>query len=170
MATNDDRVAIITGDGTSFSAGADLKTIPHDLFRAIPGIGVLVDKPVIAAVKGWCIVGGIVLTTKCDLLFAADDAMFSYPKVKIGFFGGLISTLACHIPHKNAMDYAVRIAAQAPLPSKMLKCFIAETIPKSPTEIGGIAQTQVNTINASDDGAEGIAAFLGKRPPKLKGR
>ena len=33
-----------------------------------------------------------------------EDAMFSYPEVKIGFSGGLISTLACRIPHKIAMD------------------------------------------------------------------
>ena len=90
MASNNDRVAIITGDGTSFSAGADLRTTPHDLFRAIPGIGVPVDMPVIAAVKGWCIGGGRVLTTICDILVAADDAMFSYPEVRVGFSGGLI--------------------------------------------------------------------------------
>lgn len=203
MASCNDRVAIITGDGTSFSAGADLKAIPHDLFRAIPGVGVPVDKPVIAAVKGWCIGGGMVLTTMCDILVAANDAMFSYPEVKIGFSGGLISTLACRIPHKiamdllltgdpitaerayevgyinklvpadelmdAAMDYAVRIAAQAPLPSQMLKRFVAEAMPKGPTEIAGIARAQVNAINASKDGVEGINAFMEKRPPKFKG-
>ena len=46
----------------------------------------------------------VVLTTMCDLMVAADDAMFSYPEVKIGFSGGLISNLASRIPHKIAME------------------------------------------------------------------
>ncbi|MBM09066.1 MAG: enoyl-CoA hydratase [Magnetovibrio sp.] len=204
MNSSTDRVAVIKSNGKSFSAGADLKAIPHDLFRAIPSIGIPVDKPIIAAVNGWCVGGAMVLTTMCDIIVAADDAMFGYPEVKVGFSGGLISTLACRIPHKiamdllltgepinalrayevgyinkivssgklmdAAMDYALRIAAHAPLPSRMLKRFVAEVIPKGPTEIAGIARVQVNAINTSKDGAEGIAAFMGKRPPKFEGR
>ena len=104
MATAGERVAVVAGNGRAFSAGADLNAIPHDLYRAIPGIGVSVDKPVVAAVQGWCVGGGMVLTTMCDLMVAADDAMFSYPEVKIGFSGGLISNLASRIPHKIAME------------------------------------------------------------------
>ncbi|MBT6094675.1 MAG: enoyl-CoA hydratase [Rhodospirillaceae bacterium] len=203
MDTDDDRVAVLAGDGKAFSAGADLKAIPHDLFRGIPSVGVAVDKPVVAAVQGWCVGGGMVLTTMCDILVATEDAMFSYPEVKIGFSGGLISTLACRIPHKiamdllltgdaitaqrayevgyvnklvstdelmdTAMDYAKRIAAQAPLPSRMLKRFVGEAMPKGPSEVAGIARAQVNAINASSDGNEGIAAFMEKRPPVFKG-
>ena len=67
MADDDARVAVLTGAGEkAFSAGADLKNVPHDLYRAIPSIGVPVDKPVIGAVAGWCIGGGMVLTTMCD--------------------------------------------------------------------------------------------------------
>jgi enoyl-CoA hydratase len=204
MAADEDRVAVLSGDGKAFSAGADLKAIPHDLFRGIPGVGVPVDKPVVAAVQGWCVGGGMVLTTMCDILVAAEDAMFSYPEVKIGFSGGLISNLASRIPHKiamdllltgdaitaqrayevgyvnklapldemmdAAMDYATRIAAQAPLPSRMLKRFVNEAMPKGPSELAGIARAQVNAINASEDGNEGIAAFMEKRPPKFQGK
>jgi len=204
MATEEDRVAVLTGAGKSFTSGADLKAIPHDLYRGIPGVGVPVDKPVVAAVTGWCVGGGMVLTTMCDLMVAADDAMFSYPEVKIGFSGGLISALACRIPHKitmellltgepmtaqriyevgyanklvpadqvleAAVDYARGIAAQAPLPSRMLKRFCADVLPKGPTEQAGIARAQVETINASADGEEGIAAFMEKHPPEFQGR
>ena len=88
MADDDARVAVLAAAGdTAFSAGADLKAIPHDLYRGIPGVGVPVDKPVVGAVAGWCVGGGMVLTTMCDLLVAAEDARFSYPEVKVGFSG-----------------------------------------------------------------------------------
>ena len=105
MANPDDRVAVLTGAGDkAFSAGADLKAPPNNLYRAIPGVGVAVDKPVIGAVAGWVIGGGMVLTTMCDLLVAAETARFAYPEVKVGFTGGMIAALAARIPHKIAME------------------------------------------------------------------
>ena len=198
------RVAVITGAGKAFSAGADLKNVPHHLYHGMPGIGYPVDKPVVAAVNGWCIGGAMVITTMCDIMVVADDAKFSYPEVKIAFSGGLISNLVTRIPHKiamelllvadtidakrayevgyankivpldqlmpTAMDYARRIADTAPMPSRMLKRFAAETLPKGPTEIAGIARSQVDAINRSSDWVEGRAAFAEKRPPKFKGK
>jgi enoyl-CoA hydratase/carnithine racemase len=102
---SDDKVAILTGAGDkAFTAGANLKDIPHDLFRAIPGVGVTVHKPVIAAVAGLVIGGGIVFVQMADLAVAADNAKFSYPEAKVGFAGGLVASLAARIPHKIAME------------------------------------------------------------------
>src|SRR4029079_8762866 len=155
MASEEDRVAVLTGTGEkAFSAGADLKSPPSNLYRAIPGVGVPVDQPVVGAVAGWVVGGAMVLTTMCDILVAADTTRFSYPEVKVGFTGGLITNIASRIPHKIAMelllvgeridarrayevgyvnrvvpvaelmptalDYAKRIAATAPLPSRAL--------------------------------------------------
>jgi len=100
-----DRVAILTGAGDkAFTAGANLKDIPHDLFRAIPGVGVPVTKPIIAAVAGLVIGGGIVFLQMADLAVAAENAKFSYPEAKVGFAGGLVASLAARIPHKVAME------------------------------------------------------------------
>jgi enoyl-CoA hydratase len=53
MASEEDRVAVLAGAGDkAFSAGADLRAPPNNLYRAIPGVGVPVDKPVIGAVAG----------------------------------------------------------------------------------------------------------------------
>lgn len=205
MASDEDRVAVLTGAGEkAFTAGADLAALPTSLYRAIPGVGVAVDKPVIGAVAGWVVGGGMVLTTMCDILIAADNARFSYPEVKVGFTGGIISNLASRIPHKiamellllgepidarrayevgyvnkvvapaellaTAMDYASRVAATAPLPSRALKRFVAATLPKSPSELAGIARAEVDSIFASEDWAEGRSAFLAKRPPVYKAK
>ena len=69
-----------------------------------------------------------------------------------------------------AMDYARRIAGTAPLPSRALKRFVTEALPKGPTEIAGIARAQTDTIFASADWEEGRNAFAEKRPPDYRGR
>jgi enoyl-CoA hydratase len=98
------RVAILTGvGGRAFSAGADVTDLP-ELWRCVPTVGIVTDKPIIAAVAGWCIGGGLVMAMMCDLLVAADSAKFSYPEGKVGITGGMIAGLAARIPHKIAME------------------------------------------------------------------
>ena len=116
MAAPEDRVAVLTGAGSkAFCAGADLANPPRGLYHGVPGIGVAVDKPIIAAVAGWCVGGGMVLTTMCDLMIAADNAKFTYPEVKVGFSGGLITNLVTRIPHnpeqKRRHDSTARVPA-----------------------------------------------------------
>jgi enoyl-CoA hydratase/carnithine racemase len=101
---SDQRVAILAGKGgRAFSAGADVTDLP-ELWRCVPTVGIVTDKPIIAAVGGWCIGGGLVMAMMCDLLVAADTARFSYPEGKIGITGGMIAALAGRIPHKIAME------------------------------------------------------------------
>jgi enoyl-CoA hydratase/carnithine racemase len=100
----DQRVAILTGaGGRAFSAGADVTDLP-ELWRCVPTVGIATDKPIIAAVAGWCIGGGLVMAMMCDLLVASENARFSYPEGKIGITGGMIAGLAARIPHKIAME------------------------------------------------------------------
>ena len=70
----------------------------------------------------------------------------------------------------TAADFARRIAATAPLPSRALKHFVAETLPKGPTELAGMARAQTDAIFDSDDWVEGRKAFAEKREPVYRGR
>ena len=101
---SDQRVAILTGSGgRAFSSGADVTDLP-ELWRCVPTVGITTDKPIIAAVAGWCVGGALVMAMMADLLIAADNARFSYPEGKVGITGGMIAGLAARIPHKIAME------------------------------------------------------------------
>ena len=106
FADSDDRVAVLCGAGErAFSVGADVKAPPRELWQGVPGIGVVLDKPVIAAVQGWCIGGAYVIVQMCDLVVAADSTVFKYPEAQLGFTGGLIASAVARIPHKVAMEF-----------------------------------------------------------------
>ncbi len=104
----DDRCAIIRGAGNrAFSVGADLKDPPRDpgLWECMPGVGVDVDKPLIAAVSGYCVGGAYCLVQFCDIAVADETADFFYPEAQIGFCGGLIAGLAARLPQKIAVEF-----------------------------------------------------------------
>jgi enoyl-CoA hydratase/carnithine racemase len=98
------RVAVLAGAGTkAFCAGSDIKEINRTgrmvttdiLMRAIPGVGVPLDKPVIAALHGYCIGMGMTLALHCDLRLAARDTLLGYPEVKHGMISAVS---ALHLP------------------------------------------------------------------------
>ncbi len=106
FADSDDRVAILHAAGDrAFSVGADIKDPPGELWRGVPSIGVALDKPVIAAVHGWCIGGAYVIVQMCDLVVASETTVFKYPEAQVGFTGGLIASAVARIPHKFAMEF-----------------------------------------------------------------
>jgi E-phenylitaconyl-CoA hydratase len=113
----DIRVAIITGAGErSFTTGADLKSfIPAAPSMAemmltqhgqLLNRGLEVWKPVIAAVNGYCLGGGMTLLLATDIRIAAEHATFSVAEVKRGVFpaNGGTQRIVRQLPHAIAME------------------------------------------------------------------
>ena len=101
---SDERVAILTHAGEHFSVGVDVNAPAEDFPACVPNVGVRLEKPLIAAVSGWVVGGGVVMVQMADLCVAADNAKFMFPEAKVGFTGALIAGLAARIPHKVAME------------------------------------------------------------------
>ena len=103
---SNDRCAILGGAGDrAFSTGADLKDNPLDLWMGVPDLGVPVTKPIIAAVHGHVIGGAFILDMHCDLIVAAENAVFHYPEARFGFTGGIVAGLVVRIPQKVAVEF-----------------------------------------------------------------
>ena len=100
------RCAVLCSMGDrAFSVGADIKDSPKEMWQGVPSIGVPLDKPLIAAVQGYCVGGAYILVQMCDLVVASEDTRFRYPEAQVGFTGGLIAGCAARIPHKVAMEF-----------------------------------------------------------------
>lgn len=123
------RVAILTGMGDkSFSAGADLKSLHGEKFAGGVselwdkdrsyrlGQAIQVRKPVIAAVNGYCLAGGLELALACDLRIASAGASFGCPEVQRSILHGYgAMRLVQMIPFAVAMQMLLtgeRISAQ----------------------------------------------------------
>ena len=87
---------VITGNQKSFAAGADITSMVNSSTEQIqksPFIpafeGILsIKKPVIAAVSGYCLGGGLELAMSCDLIIASDSASFGQPEINLGIIPG----------------------------------------------------------------------------------
>lgn len=88
------RVGVLFGVGAGFSAGMDLKAFargesPVAGDRGFAGITMRsADKPLIAAVEGFALAGGLEIALACDLIIAARDAKFGIPEVRVGLIAG----------------------------------------------------------------------------------
>jgi E-phenylitaconyl-CoA hydratase len=158
---NEIRSAVITGAGTrAFSAGADLKsfiTNPGDLSNfwntqtgQLLNRGIEVWKPVVAAVNGYCLGGGMTLLMATDIRFAAPEATFALSEVKRGL-----------LPANGGTQ---RILEQLPYPVAMQLLLTGDAMDAQTAVRWGL----INDIVAPDQllaTAQSFAARLAELPP-----
>jgi len=217
--TDDDvRVIVLRGGGErAFVAGADIKEFPSlresagegGSARGIQKLGHRMDAartPFVAAIRGFCLGGGLELAMCCDIRVCADDARLGQPEIKLGLIpgGGGTQRLPRLIGHGRAMllnltgefidaetaytwglvekvvrveeleaaalEVAGQIAAQSPHAVAVLR-ELARTTRDLPLEEGLRREADgfVRCLR-SEDGAEGVAAFIEKRAPTFTGR
>jgi enoyl-CoA hydratase len=108
-------VGVLTGAGKGFSAGMDLKAFvtgerPWVGDRGFAGIVRRASrKPLIAAVEGFAVAGGLEVALACDLIVAARGARLGIPEVKRSLVaaGGALRHLPRRIPYGVAMELAL---------------------------------------------------------------
>jgi len=211
------RVAILTGAGDrSFSAGYDMRepaTPPGEfLARRHPrGLGGLtlrapMKKPLVAAVNGFALGGGLELALACDVIITAGHAEFGFPEPRVGRLAleGGMHRLVRHVPLKIAMGMLLtghRISAQeayriglvnevvplaelmtaarrwtdaildcAPLSVQATKEAVMAGLDLALPAAMALVPTTMAQALVSEDQAEGVSAFLERRPPRWSGR
>lgn len=102
----DVRVVAISGAGTDFCAGADLREVRASIDAGVlasladaQALGDLfvsmrrMSKPIVAVVHGRALAGGCGLATACDLVVATRGASFGYPEVRLGFVAAMVMAI-----------------------------------------------------------------------------
>ena len=216
--TDDDvRVVIVTGAGEkAFCAGADLGGIAEgvgaaalhdargalaDVFRSMWSLG----KPTVARVRGYALAGGFGLALACDVVVAADDAVFGTPEINVGLWPYMITVpLLRSMPPKVALELmmtgrrvpadeaadlgfvnqvvpaaeldaavdeiATTLASKSPLIMRWGHDAFYRVLDMRPDDALDYLQSMLTVTTATEDSAEGIAAFAEKREPQWKGR
>ena len=107
-------VGVITGAGKGFSAGMDLKGFVSGEFpvagdRGFGGIAQRsARKPLIAAIEGFALAGGLEIALSCDLIVASREAKLGIPEVGVGLFAGAGALL--RLPRRVGLGQSALLA------------------------------------------------------------
>jgi enoyl-CoA hydratase / 3-hydroxyacyl-CoA dehydrogenase len=207
---DDVRVVVLRGKGDrAFSAGADIAGFQGDGDASgrpggIQPVADLIESapvPVVAAIHGYCLGGGLEIALACDLRIAHVDAQLGFPEVNLGLLPGgggtqraprLISAGRARwlimsgerIPARTAEEwglvefvvedlddgiarYVDPLAKQSPHALRQIKSLLHDTrdVRDDEREVHAFA-----ACLQSEDGQEGVAAFLEKREARWVGR
>ncbi|MBA3331321.1 MAG: enoyl-CoA hydratase/isomerase family protein [Actinobacteria bacterium] len=217
-ANPDVRALVLCGAGErAFIAGADISEFPS-LDEGVAeegsarGVQKLADhlesltKPVIAAIHGFCLGGGLETALGCDIRIAAEDAKLGQPEIKLGLLPGgggtqrlprvvgpgraLLMNLGGEpisgaqayewgvveqvVPREGLMEAALAVARtlaeRSPHAVAQIKRLARETRDGPLSEGLKLEAEAFARCLASEDGREGVAAFLEKRAPQFTGR
>jgi len=210
---NEVRVVVLTGNGKSFCAGADLNWMKkvvdfsyEENLKESLGLAELfyliysLPKPTIARVNGAAIGGGAGLVAVCDLVISSEKAKFSLSEVKLGLVPACISPyevrrvgekncrelfltgeridakkalefgLANQVVPHDELDKAVdelvkQLSNSGPNALAMCKKLLQNVPLMSFEEVKKYTAEMIASLRMSDEGQEGMNAFLQKRKP-----
>jgi enoyl-CoA hydratase len=184
------RCLILTGSGEkAFVAGADIKQFEamsskvalefslhgQKIFSRIEELKI----PVIAAVNGFALGGGLELALACDFIYASDTAKFALPESTLGLMPGFGGTVrlprrvgaarakemafsGAMITAQDALNYGLinKIVPQAELLPACLEAAKAMTVRAAPLSISMIKKSIKDGLNLNEREAEGLEAKL----------
>jgi enoyl-CoA hydratase len=135
----DIRCAVLTGTGTMFCAGADLKDRPdaevmgdfleHNRITRETGNSIReCSKPVIAAINGAALGAGFGLAAACDILYASENATVGMPEINVGLAGGasMLKTLFGRSTLRRMFFTGQRLTAHDLLKRNVIEDVVAE--------------------------------------------
>ena len=172
------RVVVLRAEGGGFNAGVDIKEMQqtegfdaliganrgcYAAFAAVYECAV----PVIAAVNGYCLGGGIGLVGNADVIVASDDATFGLPEVDRGALGAATHLSRLVPQHRmRAMVYTSAVATSAELHAygSVLKVVPGEELRAAAMDVAGeIAAKSPTVIRAAKESLNGIDLWDVKR-------
>ncbi len=207
------RAIVLTGDERAFVAGADLREFANmstaevariDM-RETWGVIAACPLPIIAAIRGFALGGGLELAMHADIIIAGEGAKLGQPEINVGimpggggtqrlvravgkframkmlltgqpvsgreaFEIGLVSEVvedADVLP--RAIEMATRIASLPPLSARRIKEVVLAGADAPMDTAIMLERRAFETLFDTADKAEGMAAFLEKRPARFKG-
>jgi enoyl-CoA hydratase len=172
------RVVVLRSEGKGFNAGVDIKEMQNtEGFAALIGankgcfaaFAAVYDCPVplIAAVNGFCVGGGIGLAGNADIIIASDDAFFGLPEVDRGALGAATHLSRLVPQHKmRAMVYTGATATAAELHAfgSVLQVVPPDQLRAAAFEVAaGIAAKSPTVMRAAKESLNGIDLWDVKR-------
>lgn len=207
------RVVLLTGEGKSFCAGADLNwmrsVVDQTYEQNLAESNALADlfyqmytctRPIVGRINGAAIGGGTGFVAVCDIAIAAESAKFSFSEVKIGvvpacigpyvikklgegkarelfitgermkaaraYEVGLVNKVVADDQLDTEVDSLVQsILTSGPNAVATAKRLVSEVPAMTPDQFKPYTAEMIAKLRLSDEGQEGMSAFLNKRKP-----